>query len=277
MPQTIRSKSINVRHDSFSFVHSAHRDSIDLIAAFFESHYGAGMGDHVRAVFTPVMAELVTRNDEMRSANQKLTTERAESVQATADRDRLAGACQQLLLALRDTYFAMFGEEYVRSIGLIGAVPEQPQSIHSVAAFVLKRVAELPAPKNLLTDAAIDPKTLAVKLTEPTAQLGAALLKARNEKRDSDGAQLAKDSSVVEFDRAFKVAAGLLSTFLEACGDSKRAKRVRPSSRRSGTLDEIVEEEVIEEESATTTDETESTEATDPAATESQTTTEEEG
>ncbi len=235
MATMITSKTVTYRTNSTKQVRSAYQESTTPIANYFRATYGEEAALHTLGLLVPVMAWMTSSEEAVLAAIAKLTTERRESIEATAEKERCAEACRARMLPVRDTLKSFFGEKYAADLGFAGPLPDNPEAVVTLSTYVQARVVELPVPPCLIPSGALDPKVLVASLAEPTAALKAALVKSANEKKESDSAQIEKDRAVEQFDRAFKVAASLLSTLLDCAGETERARRVRPSTRRPGT------------------------------------------
>jgi hypothetical protein len=97
----------------------------------------------------------------------------------------------------------------------------------------------VPAPTVSIGEMAVVPAKLVEPLAEPTEALRLALQEVTDEQRESDMAQIAKNQAIAEYDKAFAVAANLMSTLLEMAGERDLARRVRPSNRRPGTTVDV--------------------------------------
>jgi hypothetical protein len=80
-------------------------------------------------------------------------------------------------------------------------------------------------------------------LTESRKALSEAISAAAREKREADTTLVAKNAAMDNYDKVFSITATMVSSLLSFAGQNELARRVRPSSRRSGQTAESEEVE----------------------------------
>ena len=96
----------------------------------------------------------------------------------------------------------------------------------------------------------VTPKALVEDLEPDYEELKKLVEGLGREDRKSDATLIAKDEAMREFDRVFRLTAGIIAAFFSLAGHEELARRVRPSSRRAGRTQADVEAEAKEQAAA---------------------------
>jgi hypothetical protein len=165
--------------------------------------------------------------------------ELAGDSQARAVRDQAQRTVFELVVAVRNIVEANFGDVGLKTFGLWDRCPNDPQGTLSYArnfAAVLRdgNVA-LPAPRT--RNVRFDRDALGSELGDAVSALHKSIGSVAREESAAKGTQAKKDAAMAAHDRAFRIATSLGTAVFQLGGLDDLADRIKPSTRRPGTLD----------------------------------------
>jgi hypothetical protein len=169
--------------------------------------------------------------------------ELAEDSDAREALEKTAATLHTDLVALRSATTSVLGSGYTRSLGFVGNTPDDPVAVERLGKLVAKNLTEVALPTGPLEGFTFDPKKWSIRLTGHLAPVAAARAALQREKRESETTLVAKQKAISSYDQTFSHTATLVSTFLAIAGETELARRVRPSTRKTGqTVEEAGDE-----------------------------------
>ncbi len=199
------------------------------LRAYFEQHVAT-----LREVLTAARDMLITSDRRLR--DQKALTTRFRRI-----RDNAFKALSPYVVGLRDTFKGACGPEVAEEVGFAPRTPVQPGELHEQAAHLVARLDEphLELPAVRFRGVTLDPPELVEEMRPLVENLGQALDDVSREERQTEAMKIAKDEALKAYDRTFLWVARSAEALFELADLPEVAKRVRPSSRRSGLTDEV--------------------------------------
>jgi uncharacterized protein (DUF2267 family) len=236
------SKSVVNRLKSLALVVASARNNEARLAASLNELWGLPP-EVTRSLLQAFVARLQLAAAEVEAADHANLAELLDDDPVRAQRDAATEQTCGVLLSLRDTVTAAYGEPAAAQLGLDSRIPSDPVQVQSLGSMALKQLATwVPPGSCLLEGYTFKPETWTAKLAAPVAALTEALTAVAREKREADATLVAKNRAIEQSDRMFTLTASVLSALLEAAGESELARRVRPSRRRAGQTVEAAEE-----------------------------------
>ncbi len=229
--------------------------------------FNGPLGKSLPAGLQEFLEQLVTQLREVLTAARDLLIERDRSLRdqkslTTHHRRTRDAAFKQLspaVAGIRDIIRGAYGPQVPEELGFALRTPVQPAELHEQAEHLTTRLDEpsqkLPAVR--FNGVAIDPTILVAEMQPLVEQLGQALEDVGREERQTDAMKIAKDEALQAYDRTFSWVAGSAESLFRLASLPEVAKRVRPSTRRSGVTDEVEQQDPeipIEDPDATTED-----------------------
>jgi len=178
----------------------------------------------------------------MSDADLMHTRELSDDPAARDTRDMAKASVQSLVTSIRLALTSRFGQDFGGRLGTAGPAPDAPNEVLSWGLKVHDALSTLNLPAADLdaddTDdvGVFSQETALRKLGQRLGQLEQALDAVAREGREAEVTQGGKDKAITAYDRAFSLTAGLLEVFLRFTGETALAEKVRPSSRRPGTV-----------------------------------------
>ncbi len=126
-------------------------------------------------------------------------------------------------------------------IGLSGTTPRDPTELMRLGRVIQGQLPGLGNMAPVRRGLAFDASSYAEPLTLGLIRLDTAREAARREQREFEVTLLAKNEALVAYDACFVNVARALESLFRMAGLGWLADRVRPSSRRPGTIDELPE------------------------------------
>jgi len=169
--------------------------------------------------------------------------EQKSDKQAREARNLAVSELAALLARLRLIVKGVCGSETCgRVLDLDGAVPRDPVVLERYGQRVVERLesGSLEGQTSLLEGVSIDAASWVGLIQEPLGRLQQALGQLSKEGRDTIQSQLAKNTHLADYDRAYRSSARILENVFRFVGMDELAAKVRPPShRRSPTGDPV--------------------------------------
>lgn len=236
------SKMVIDRKKSADAVVAAGRNHEQRIATALEDQLGEEVGPAAALLLNASVRVLERSASELLAADERHNAELADDDAPRQRRDEATLATRLQLLEDRGALTTVAGPRYVAELGFSGTTPDQPDPVLELARVVVKRLGENKAPKSRLADYQFDPAKWIAPYGPLIARLEQSLQKVHDERREAEATQVDKDRALSQYDRTFSGVASLVSSLLTLGGESELARRVRPSTRRSGVTTEVDEE-----------------------------------
>lgn len=239
------SKMVNDRYDSALVVIQAAVTHGDMVAMRLSQTIAPALpedgGDNMAGVIRRLGRTLQSSVDVLVNADEAHEAEKADDV---AVRNELEGAIEGMyreVVDFRAGLEAVGKTEAVQHIGLSGTTPRDPTELMRLGRVIQGQLPGLasivPARRGVVFDAMsfAEPVTLALVRLDTARE---ALLR---EQREFEVTLLAKNEALAAYDACFMSVARALESLFRMAGLGWLADRVRPSSRRPGTIDVLPE------------------------------------
>jgi hypothetical protein len=175
---------------------------------------------------------------ELVEADAAHEAEESDDAGPRKERDKQHAAGYELIVAIRGTVDANFGDLGLRALGVWDPCPNVAQGVLTYARNFAKQLAspvKLPAPKTKHVQ--FNRKELAAELTQIAEHLGAALDVVAREESELKATQVRKDEAIAAYDETFRAVTYNAMGLFRLAGMGELADRIKPSSRRPGTLE----------------------------------------
>jgi len=225
--------------------HAAHAASAldPMLAPFLKR--GEKMPD-VALLCSLVARRITAKAHVMMEADQAHETELGDDKAPREQRDRAAEELGAIIADLRDALLVTYGPAPVHRFGLDGKLPTDPSVMAALGSSVLARIesgeVKLEAPRRK-KGLAIDLGAFAHEIRTHLPTLQKALADVAREEKEANATLHAKQAAVAEHDDAFTTGADFLSATFAMAGLHDLARKVRPSRRHPGRIDEPGDEE----------------------------------
>lgn len=235
------SKGVTLRTRSADAVIAAANTYATTVEAALARQMGATTGGAARTLMTAVAATLGGAKDRLHSAEAAHAVELVDDHPVRKERDDAVVEVRTIMVGLRRTLDAVAPQSYIQAIGLAGGAPEDPTLLQRQAALVASGLAREPVPPSLLPSYTFPAAATADQLRIAADRLQKALFAIARESKENQESLAKRDQAMAEFDTVFRAVANVTSTMLAAAGQDELARRVRPSTRRSGQTAEVEE------------------------------------
>lgn len=185
--------------------------------------------------------------EKMLEADRHTRKETTEDADARSARDLRSSQLREAYFLTRDELSVAFGEQALTTCGY--ANPDRdPVILSQQAKGFADRIRKFePKREPRIKNYVFDGNEIATRLEGACHEFDAAMSEVTAEMKQTDEARAERNRAVSEFDDALRFGANLTSSLLELLGYAELARKVKPSSRRSG-LTVGVEEETPPEE-----------------------------
>ena len=201
---------------------------------------GDDAGVAVSLILNRSKERLKEATDKMVAADNAHLTELSDDKEKLIARDDKGDALYRTISDFKEIGTAVFGSTYIGRLGLKGKTPQDPVALARLAGLLLENMGNQSTPSPRM-GVSLNMEGWKTALETGRAELSDALSAVALERREAEATQVAKNDAVTHYDKVFTLTATLASTLLDTAGETALAKRVRPSSRRSGQTTEAVE------------------------------------
>jgi len=161
-------------------------------------------------------------------------------------RDELKARLESKGRRLRDVLDALYGDgSGLEMAGLDRQIAREPVDLLGQTERIIERFSgngpEVGEPE--LGGFDLTPKSLVDDLEPDYEQFSKVVDRLTREDRKSDATLILKDEAMKEYDRIFRLTAGIIAAFFSLAGHEELARRVIPSVRRAGRTQADVDEE----------------------------------
>ena len=218
-----------------------HRSEIARgLTAKFEPLLEPGEVSPDMAFFVTLAMRLLARTQaQLDAADRAHDAELSDDPAVRAERDVAAGALRETVTNLRAAVSAVGGAAALQALSIPAAPPPDPLGLERYAAGLHAALVD-PTRVVINTSRAgivLDRGAMAATLQPELARLQAALQNVAKEVAELGATQTAKDKAFVVHDATFSGVANILEGLLTLAGRDDLADRVRPSTRRPGTVE----------------------------------------
>lgn len=214
--------------------------------------HGPALEAQLRAQFavadlaiTPILTAIATSIEAaaggLEAANAAHQAELDDDHAPRAERDARAAAVYEAIVQLRQAVGGMYGPAAVKALGQTGTLTQRPDRLVTTAKGLLEQVPRV-LPEQAPRFVHIDPEQLVAPLREPTEALATALMAVERERREAEATLIARDAAMDAHDAAFGRGAAALAGLFRLAGMDAHAARVRPSRRRPGQVEALVDD-----------------------------------
>ena len=204
-------------------------------------------------IFQLLMRVLASARERLVSAAAVHLKEIDGDNKARRRREELRERLEKKGRRLRDVLDALFGSgSGLELAGLDRRTAQESVDVLAQTERILDRFGDKgpAAGEPELAGFEVTPKALIEDLAPDYDELSKLVDELGREDRKSDATLIAKDEAMREFDRVFRLTAGIVAAFFSLAGHEELARRVRPSSRRAGRTQADVEAEAREQAAA---------------------------
>ncbi|MDJ0761389.1 MAG: hypothetical protein QNJ97_00250 [Myxococcota bacterium] len=228
------SKATVQRQKSAQKVIAAGRTHKQLITASVAQRYGKDSGPAVDLLVTRITDDLEAKVTDMIQQDDAHEAELRDDPEIRNQRDSVSARIRDRLIETREQLAAICGPTYVAKLGFSGKTPGDPVAVKRLAQTLIANLAAVPAPTPKIPGYQLDPELWRAPLAQLVDQIEGVVSQVATEEREAEATLTAKRAAIATYDEAFSATANLLSTLLSLAGEKDLAKRVRPSTRRSG-------------------------------------------
>ncbi len=215
------------------------------LAEIFHGPLGRLLPDGLQAFLEQLVTQLrevlTAARDLLITSDRNLRDQKALTTRYRRKRDEAFKQLSPVVAGIRDTFKGACGPEVAEELGFAIRHPEQPAELHEQAEHLTTRLgeSELKLPAVRYNGVTLDPSVLVGEMEPLVEELGQALEDVTREERQTDAMKIAKDEALQAYDRAFSWVAGSSASLFRLANLPEVAKRVRPSTRRSGVTEEV--------------------------------------
>jgi len=233
------SKMVINRQKSSEAVQAVGRNHADEIEKGVTAAYGPDAGPAVKLLIHNAVEILKRDTVSMVSSDDEHLKETADDASSIDERDTFAQKAYEQLVDFRETAKAVYGSEYVDTLGFKGSTPQDPVAIHRLGVLVTGNISSSRPPEPRRAGVSLDIAQWSGPLGESIRALEKSLSHVADEKREAESLLVARNTAIEKYDRTFSKTADLMSSLLSIAGKDELAQRVRPSRRRSGQTAEV--------------------------------------
>ena len=206
---------------------------------------GAVLGTEAEAAAGLLLDKAALRlkesTDAMVAADDAHLKELSDDTDMLAERDEKAAEVYSNLVEFREIGAAVYGDSYMRRLGFDGNTPQDPTAMDRLAGQVLSSVETVSPPSPRRAGLSLNAADWTLPLKGSRKALSEAISAAAREKREADTTLVAKNAAMDNYDKVFSITATMVSSLLSFAGQKELARRVRPSSRRTGQTAQTAE------------------------------------
>ena len=221
--------------------------------ALFAPHVRKGEVMPDLGLLASLMERLLgARSEAMEKADSAHDAELADDAEPRAERDDAAAATYAALVDVKQSTVTLFGERWVGKLKLPTQIPQDPSALSRLAPDVIKAIQEAKLPKPRLPGVkSFDRTPWISQLEEPAKKLAKALKGVTREVREAQKTLVDKTRAIAAYDDGFSKGVAVATALLRLVGEQEHAERLRPSTKRPGTLEpEASQEPEVSEETA---------------------------
>lgn len=235
------SKMVNDRYDSAVVVIQAATTHADLVTARLVPKLAPALPgdgtDNMAGVIRRLGRTLQASVDVLLAADEAHEAEKADDLVVRVELEESIEGVYREVVDFRAGLEAVGQSEAVLHIGLTGTTPRDPTELMRIGRVILGQLPLLgsvePARRGLLFDA----QSYAEPINLALVRLDAAREAMRREQRELEATLLAKNEAMAAYEACFMSVARALESLFRLAGLGWLADRVRPSSRRPGTVE----------------------------------------
>ncbi len=214
------------------------------LVEIFHGRLGQALPEDMREFFEQHLKRLQevlsVARDLLLESERGLRDQKAKTGKFRKSRDEAFKALNPHVKGIKDIFRGACGDTEATDLGFSLRMPERAADLQEQAEHLVDRLSspqELPVIRYRGVD--LDPAAVVEEMRPLVERLGVALEELTREERQSEAMKIAKDEAIAAYDRSFLWAAGSAESLFKLAGLPEIAKRVRPSSRRSGVTDEV--------------------------------------
>lgn len=176
---------------------------------------------------------------ELSEADMAHAQELADDAEPRATRDAGVAQLREKVMKLRSTLSAVYGAGILKTYGLVGETPNEPELLINVAKNTASLLTSRPITEKAQQEGVtVDPKALAAGLTAAVKKLQKALDDVRREEREGQLTRKKRDEAAAVWSGRYQGVADIATGIYEVCGRAELADVVRPTARRRAGLTE---------------------------------------
>lgn len=237
------SKMVRDKQKSSEAVQASVRTNRGVVVDGLGTVLGPSVGEAAGIILDGSAARLAEATEAMVQADDAHLKELSDDADELTARDEAAARLYGEVCDFRDVGGTVYGDAYMRRLGFSGATPRDPVALDRLTTLLLDNVAATTPPPVRRKGIALDTAAWIAPLEESRKALSAALSSVATERREAEATQVAKNQAIAHYDQVFSVTATLVSALLSAADQKELARRVRPSTRRTGQTAEVAEAE----------------------------------
>jgi hypothetical protein len=236
--KTMASKATILRQKSSEKVAAAGRTHCELIGDAVKATYGDSVGPAAVTLVTALVDDLEAKAVEMVRYDEAHEEELRDDPEVRERRDTCCRNLVGRLVESREQLTTIGGPDYAAKLGFSGKIPVDPVEVLRLGQTVMQHLTKVTPPASRIPGHTMDPELWRAPIAASVAEMEGLTVQVAEEEREAEATLTSKYASIEAYDRAFSRAANLVSTLLEIAGQKELAKRVRPSTRRSGQTTE---------------------------------------
>ena len=228
------SKATVQRQKSAEKVIASGRIHNRLIAEQIGARFGESAGTAAATLVTALIEDLDLKATDMVQKDEANEAELRDDPEKREQRDTAAENLGAQLVSTREQLGVILGDDYVAKLGFSGKTPSDPVELLRLGRTVTENLTEIAPPSPKIPGYEMVPAQWSEPIAALTDQMEGLTAAVADEEREAEAALTAKHAAIDLYDDTFSIAADLVSTLLQVAGQTDLAKRVRPSTRRSG-------------------------------------------
>lgn len=190
------------------------------------------------ALSTRLFARLLAQGKtKMIQADHTHSMELGDDPPVRLAREQAAEALSESLVNLREVLSGMYGPSLVAQV-MKSSTPRDPVVLKRFAEEVIEALSAITLPVSQIPGAMIDKQNIIAGLVQKKNDLGAKTDAVVNEVREAQATLEAKNGAIMAYDAHFSGIARLLEGLLEVSKKHELARKVKPSARKPGQVEE---------------------------------------
>ncbi len=214
------------------------------LVEIFNGPLGRSLPEGLREFFVEHLKRLQevlsAARDLLIKCDRNLRDQKARTTRHRQIRDDAFKQLNPWVMGIKDTFRGACGAAVTAELGFALRMPERAADLHEQASHLIARLStpeDLPAVR--YRGVTLDPTAVVEEMQPLVERLGVTLEDVNREQGQSDAMKIAKDEALGAYDRTFLWVARSAESLFKMAELPEVAKRVRPSTRRSGVTDEV--------------------------------------